>query len=250
MRTWRYGAVRSLVVMVIAGLCWCAGTRQIPIAPREERAVSEVTTNSDLRAALVRYREEKDYRTKCEIAKSFAASRSHLWEECVQRRMTPKEDERKALFHFTDAYFKRGPQQKEELISLLHSQDVELVGWLLLLLTETSELGPNGEWQPNKGLGGSEIAHHIASVYNTHPSLAWGVASALHHYGSAAKSEVRTLLRIVLSWDEMEVLIAKIALREIDSDGVYSQFGLDPTDAPLTDEQRTAIEKHLALQGV
>jgi len=158
-------------------------------------------------------------------------------------------DERLAVAHFASAYYKRGPQQKEELISLLHSQDVHLVWGLLTLLSYTVDLGPNGEWQLEKGLGGSEIAHHIAGVVKAHPKLASAVASTLGIYGPAAKGEVVTLLRIALSRDWIDVFQAKIALRQIDFNGVYSRFSLDPLDAPLTDEQRTAIEKYLALHG-
>jgi hypothetical protein len=205
--------------------------------------------SADLGPELVRYRNEgKDWRRKCEIANAVAASQTHLWEKC-SRKMKFVEEERLALAHFASAYFKRGPQQQDELVSLLHSQDVQLVWGLLQLLAYTVDLGPNGEWQLDKGLGGSEIAHHLVGVVNTHPTLASSVASTLGIYGPAAKGEVVTLLRIALSHNGTEVFQAKVALRGIDFDGVYSRFGLDPFDAPLTDEQRTAIEEYLALHG-
>src|SRR6478752_9454579 len=116
MRTWRSCVVLSSVAFVIAVtvLCWYARTRQDRMTPHEEHAeesdANEVIVSSDLGAAVAQYREEKDYRKKRRIAKSFAASRIRFWEACVQRR---KEhfDEREALEHFADAYFKRGPQQ-------------------------------------------------------------------------------------------------------------------------------------------
>jgi hypothetical protein len=241
-------------VIAVSVLCWSTRTRQARIAPHEERAVeepdaSEVITSSDLGVAVAQYREEQDYRKRCRIAKSFAASQTRFWDACVRRRMEQHWDERKALWHFADAYIKRGARQKEELISLLHSQDEELLGWLLLLLDEANELGPNGEWHPHKGLGGSELAHHIAGVYKTHPTLGLTIAQTLGNYGPAAKGEVRTLLRILLTPDTWTVFLAKIALDDIDPT-VYAQFGLGSGSLrePLTDEQRTAIRKYLGSQ--
>jgi hypothetical protein len=208
MRTRRYGAVLALAVVVTAGVCWYAGTRKVRMASREP--------SSDLGPELELYRAEgKNWRAKCEIANEVAASQAHLWEKCA-RKMKDVEEERLALAHFASAYFKRGPQQKEELISLLHSQDVKLVWGLLTLLSYTVDLGPNGKWQLDKGLGGAEIARHIAGVVKTHPKLAATVASTLGIYGPAAKGEVVTLLRIVLSPDWIDVFQAKIALRGID----------------------------------
>lgn len=254
MRTWRFCVVLSPAVFAIAVavLCWYAGMRHDRIAPNEGLAVeepvaNEVVASPDLPTAAAQYREEKDYRKRCGIAKSFAASQTRFWEACVRRRMEQHEDERKALWHFADAYIKRGPQQQEELITLLHSKDEELVGWLLLLLAEASELGPNGEWHPKKGLGGSELARHIASVYKTHPTLGVTVAQTLCHYGPAAKSEVRTVLRILLTPGEWTVFLAKSALDSIDPD-LYLQFALGSYRDPLTDGQRAAIEKYLLSQ--
>jgi hypothetical protein len=252
MRAWRYGTVLCLAVAAVAtaGMYWSAGTRQVRIAPPEDRPMIEVATNPDLGAEVARYRAEgKDWPTKRQIANDIAASRTQLWEECGRKLMTAHEDDRLALAHFASAYFKRGPRQQEELVSLLHSQDVKLVNGLLHFLTYTVELGPNGEWQIGKGLGGAEVARHIAGVYKTHPALAASVASTLGTYRAAAKGEVATLLRIALSQNWAEVFQAKMALLQVDRNGVYSQFDLGELDQPLTDEQRTAIEKYLAGHG-
>lgn len=242
MRTWQYNIGLVLAVLATAGACWYVGTRKRRVATQE--------MSSDLSAELARYRTDgTTWRKKCEIANEIAASQTQLWESCGRKLRTVEGGDRLAVAHFASAYYKRGPQQQEELVSLLHSQDIQLVFGLIQLLSYTVDLGPNGEWQLQKGLGGSEMAHHIAGVYKTHPGCASAVASTLGIYGPAARGEVATLLRIALSQNWIEVFQAKIALRGIDFNGVYSQFGLDPLDAPLTDEQRTAIEKYLALHG-
>jgi hypothetical protein len=238
MRIWLYGTVLSLAVIVIAGMYWYARIR------------NKEATSSDLNAELARYRTKgNSWRTKCEIANNFAASQTYLFERCARKLKDVEGNDRLAIGHFASAYYKRGPQQKEELIALLHSQDVKLVWGMLQLLCYTADLGPNGEWQLDKALGGSEMAHHIASVYQAHPKLAASVASTLGIYGPAAKGEVMTLLRIALSQNWAEVFQAKMALMQIDREGVYSQFDLGLLDEPLTDEQRIAIENYLALHG-
>jgi hypothetical protein len=205
-----------------------------------------------LKVAAASHREAKDWRTKCEVAQRFAESQTHLYEACARRWPAHHiDDEGQALVHFASAYFKRGPRQKEELITLLHSEDEELVGWLLKIINHAFEPDPNGVLQSYKPLGGAEIAHHIAGVYKTHPDLAGGVAQALKWYRADAKSEIPTLLRIVLSpGDDMTAFIATQAIGLID-ENVYSQFGFDHLQfaEELTAEQRAAIEKYLALQG-
>ena len=199
-----------------------------------------------LKVAAASHREAKDGRTQGEIAQRFDESQTHLYESCARRCPAHFIDEGIALVLFLSAYYKRGPQQKEELITLLHSKDEELVGWLLEILARAFE--PDSEWHA-KPLGRAEIAHHIADVYKTHPGLAWGVAQALKNYGADAKGEIPTLLRIVLSSkDGMVVFMAKLAIGSIDG-GVYSQFGFEHKLAFLTAEQRAAIEKYLAIQG-
>src|SRR5262245_34131093 len=138
MRTWRYGAVLALAVIVIAGVYWWyAGTRKVRITP-----------SPDLSAELELYRAAgNNWRKKCAIANAVAASHTQLWEKCGQKLNTVEGNNRLAIGHFASAYYKRGPQQQEELISLLHSQDIRLVGELLTLLCYTAELGPNEEWQ-------------------------------------------------------------------------------------------------------
>jgi hypothetical protein len=263
MRTWRYSAGRSPAVVAIAWLCWCASAPQVRTASHEDRdaveertashedrgvkkrAVTEEAPTSEFRAVALRHRNAKTGREQCEVAKSFAASKTHFWEACVERMKANYIDEYLALGHFASAYYKRGPQQKEELVTLLQSRDEELVGWLLLLLTRTCELDEDGRWL-DKALGGAEIAGLIARVYATHPRLGAGVAQALYGYGPEAKGAVPTLLRIIVSRDPLQVFGATLALRRIDFEGVYSRFGLESVVDSLDEAQQAAIEKYLA----
>ena len=239
---WRYGTGLSLAVVGIAGIYWYASLQKARIASHEDR--------SDLRADLERYRAAGDDRLRrCDVANDVAASRTDVWEACSRKIRDVEGNERIALAHIASAYYKRGPRQKDELVSLFHSPDAQLVLGLLTLLNYTVDLGPNGEWQMENRLGGAEMARLVAGVYNTHPTLTPAVATTLGIYGSEAKGVVDTLLRIILSQDRWTVYTAKIALREIDFDGVYSQFGLDPLDAPLTEEQRIAIVSRTCSGG-
>ncbi len=208
--------------------------------------MNHIITPPDLYAEIERYRAAgDDRRRRCAVADDIAASRTGIWDACGRKIRDVEGNERIALAHFASAYYKRGPRQKDELVSLLHSPDTQLVLGLLTLLNYTVDLGPGGEWQMDKRLGGAEVAGHVAGVYNTHPNLATAIATTLGVYDQAAKGEVATLLRITLSQDRNAVFSAKIALQEIDPTGVYLQFNLDPLDAPLTDDQRAAIQKHL-----
>ena len=246
MRTVRTGVLLSLVVILTAGVYWYVATQKICPAPEEIHVMNQIPVPPDLNAEIELYRAAgDDRRRRCAVADDIAASRTDVWDACARKIRDVEGSERIALAHFASAYYKRGPRQKDELVSSLHSPDAQLVLGLLTLLSYTVDLGPDGEWQMDKRLGGSEVASHIAGVYTTHPDLAIAIATSLGVYDQAAKGEVATLLRITLSQDRNAVFSAKIALREVDLAGVYTQFDLDPLDAPLTDDQRAAIQKHL-----
>lgn len=212
--------------------------------------MNEVKTVPDLPTELARYRNEgKNYVAKCAVANEVASTQTNLLETCARKIKAATTDDRLVLAHFASAYFKRGRQQKEELISLLHSNDVQLVSGVLTLLAYTVDLGPNNQWQLDKALGGSEIASHIAGVMKIHPNLGPSVASTLGIYGSAARGEGNTLLRIMLTQNEIGCFGAKVALQQVDANGLYAKFGLDPLENPLTPEQRMQIEKYLRDRG-
>ena len=262
MRTWRYSAARSPAVVVIAWLCWCASAPQVRTASHEDRdvveertashedhgvkkrAMTEEAPTSEFRAAALRHLNAKTGREQCEAAKSFAASQTHFWEKYA-RSNDVRVVEQLALSHFASAYYNRGPQQKEELVTLLQSRDEELVDGVLRLLHGACELDEDGRWL-DKALGGAEIAGLIARVYSTHPGLGARVAQVLFRYGPEAKSAVPTLLRIIVSRDPLQVFGATLALGRIDFDGVYTRFGLESVVDALNDAQQAAIEKYLA----
>lgn len=246
MRTNRTGVLLSLAVVLTAGVCWYTTTRRVRPASEQVRVLNPITARPDLNAEIERYRAAgDDRRARCAVADDFATSRTDVWDACGRKIGDVEGSKRIALAHFASAYSKRGRRQKDELVALLHSPDIQLVLGLLTLLNYTVDLGPTGEWQMEESLEGAEVAGHVAAVYSVHPTLAPAVATTLGVYGPAAKGTTDTLLRIALSHDRFAVFTAKIALREIDIEGVYSQFDLDPLDAPLTDIQRAAIQKHL-----
>ncbi len=199
---------------------------------------------------IVRYRSAKDAVARVAIARGVASSQSNLLESCTLRAgYTRTSDlDQRALAHFVSAYFNRGEKQKQELYSLLHSRDTQLVIGMLWLLWTARDLDPNGELNDHKPLGGSEMPPLLSMVIRDRPDLAGVVAITLGYYGPLAKGETATLLRVVLSDSESDSQHAKQALSSIDFDGVYSKFSLDP-DQPLTKEQRTAIEAYLQLHG-
>lgn len=250
MRARLCAALLAVIGFVAVVVYVCRNHQNVAQAPDEappvasRNAADNRSLRKELRAEVTQYGAAKDWWEASEIANRVASAHSHLWEKCSRNSLFANLEDRLALAHFASAYSQRGPQQKEELTSLLHSTDRQLVRELLDLLGACEELGPNGGWS-GKGLGGEEIVCHIAQVYDTRPSLGFAVASTLRLYGPMAKGQIPTLLRIALSRDDIDVFEAVTALRSLDREGVSTRFGLGATQ-PLTDMQREAIEEHLA----
>ncbi len=215
-----------------------------PVAGLQKTDNSGATCKS-LYGDIVRYRSAKDAAARVAIARDVASSQSNLLESCALRAgYTRTSDlDQRALAHFVSAYFNRGEKQKQELYSLLHARDTQLVLGMLWLLWTARDLDPNGELN-DEPLGGSEMPPHLARLAKDRPDFAGVAAITLGYYGPLAKGETATLLRVVLSDSESDSQAAKRALSSIDFDGVYSKLSLD-SDQPLTKEQRTAIEAYL-----
>jgi hypothetical protein len=133
---------------------------------------------------------------------------------------------------------------KGRLIMLLRSQDVVWFG-LVHLLSCTVDWVRMGNGNSLK-LWGSEIAHHIAGVYKLIPGLLprshrrWAFMVRRQRRGcdSPADCIIKGLIE-VFRQNRSAANRSRRCLRAIRSRSF---------DAPLTDEQRTAIESYLALQ--
>jgi hypothetical protein len=78
----------------------------------------------------------------------------------------------RALAHFASVYYHRGPEQKHELISLLQSDDLDVVGGLLALLRDTcGDLDADGAELSGKPLGGAELPPTFPASQHVTPSL-------------------------------------------------------------------------------
>ena len=259
-------ALISLLV-VIGGLVWYVNQRDrmsnnkddsIHQLPEGSTPASEPVQNANSSSLppkslfddIERYRGAPDYAAKCAIAKEVAFSRTHLWESCALRLHLS--DGGSALAHFASIYFHRGPEQKQELISLLQSDDLDVLRGLLSLLRDTcGDLDANGAELSGKRLGGADLLPHISRISTRHPELELDVVAALSEYGGLAKSEVDTMLRIVLSPDDRVSFLARLYLTDVD-DELVKQLGLNDEDTmarPLTDNQRDKILGYLKAQG-
>jgi hypothetical protein len=273
------------LLVVIGGLVWHVNRRDrmaqnkddsihqagaVPV-PERPTPASEPVRNANpasfppksLFDDVVRYTTAPDDVTQCAIAKEVAFSQTHLWESCALRMSTiqlvgPELDSgAEAIAHFASVYFHRGPEQKQELISLLQSDDLHLVRGLLALLKYTRDLNAKGaiiyEGSSGKPLGGAELLPHISRIATRHPKLELSVATTLCAYGGLAKSEIDTLLRIVLSPDEEVSVLARLEMRvhEVDEE-LVKRLGLDDEDTvdrPLTEDQRDKILGYLKDRG-
>jgi hypothetical protein len=117
---------------------------------KENAAAALPASQRSLYDYIVRYIAAEDSASKLAIAKEAAFSDTHFLESCALRTGVSGIEtiEYTALCYFATVYFNRGPQQKQELISLLQSHDVHLVSGLLDLLRNTSQLSPNGDFAP------------------------------------------------------------------------------------------------------
>lgn len=273
MRTWRYTFLLFFVLIPIGAIVWCSkqgiipkskeymiinqGKSAITSSPKknndpqlsnEQDLTNDSEAMSNLNVEIARYvLKENTYATQSDIANNVALSQKNLCKLCARRMETATDNERLALAHFVSAYYKRGPRQKEELMSLLHSDDIRLVDWLLELLYYTVDLGPNGEYQLDKPLGGAEIPPHITRIWKRHRELEYSVATVLNGYGKLAKSEATTLLRIALSDNKQVAFLASLYLQNVD-DNLAKRFGFDENHRQITDEQRKEIEAYLLSQ--
>lgn len=271
-----------LILILISGLCWYDYNRSDRIAHNERNRVEDANTMSDpedsrkasestqkdyiqiirklnkpdisprtLYDHLARYRSaeklagKQTVTARLDIANDVASSQKDLWESCAWRIRAVAAGDLGALplRHFASVYFKKGQQQKDELISLLHSTDVHLLMSLLDLLSETCDADSNGQLQNDKPLGGSEIPPYISRIARNHPELAYSVEQALGRYGSLAKNEVVTLLRVILSDDDSLSFVARVSLLQVDKD-LHAEFGLDRVGS-LNEAQRRQIEKYI-----
>jgi hypothetical protein len=239
----------SLVVVItlvsfFAGL-WFVLARKQKFLAAEDQVLNRTNSSRDFDSALAKYQSMgDDYRAKCLFAAELAAVQADLWVSCATRILGADTEDRLAIAHFASSYFRRGQKEKDELIALLHSDDENLVRGVLVLLSYTVELGKNDEWQLDKPLGGGSIPPHISAAYRLHPELPNSVATAMGRYGSLAKPEVVTLLIMMLSSDPLASFAGKVALWEVDPEGLFRRFGL-ALDKPLTDEQKTRIEEFI-----
>ncbi len=272
----------ALILILIGGVCWYDYNRIDRIAHNERNRVDGANTMPDSKDSgkasestqkdsiqiirrlnkpdisprtlddqLVRYRSaeklsgKQKFTARLAIANDVASSQKDLWESCAWRIRAVAAGNLGALplGHFASVYFKKGQKQQDELISLLLSEDAHLLSALLELLSETDDIDSNGQFQPDKPLGGSEIPPYISRIARNHPELADSVEQALGRYGSLAKNEAVTLLRVILSDDYSLSFVARISLLQVDKD-LHAEFGLD-REGPLNDAQRRGIEKYI-----
>ena len=270
MRTLQYGGllIVALIATATAMLFWSEDHRMARISHTEkdpaDLAIVQRTSKEQDRASesvhqlnqlaapsrnlyddVMRYMSAEELSTRNAIVSEVAYSEPHFWESCALRMggefcMGQKTDN--ILGQFASAYFNRGPKQKQELISLLQSRDLHVVRGLLSLLQNAYVFDMTGKRPIAKHLGASEIPPYISRIARDHPSLSMSVASALAAYGDYAKSEVPTLLRMILARNEHVSAMAILSLIQVDH-GLYKRFGLDGDG--LTDGQRIEIENYL-----